>query len=237
MKKLLLLISILLLTGCTCEYNLNIDNLTYQEEIIIKGENEEEINNLNQEWEIPIDKEEYNIGGDEDTILSSNIDTYKYQFINNTLKFNYDFTKNSIINSSAISSCYNKITVVNYDNKTIISTSPKINCFSKYPNLTKLTVNIKTDKLVINHDADSVNGNVYTWNFTKSTSSDKAINLTFEPLPNEQKPTSSSSSIVPNNSSKNDYTLYIFSAILLVVMLSGYFIFNKIKNKNDMDND
>lgn len=237
MKKLLLLISILLLTGCTCEYNLNIDNLTYQEQIIIRGDSKEEANDLNQEWEIPVNKEEYNIGGDEDTTISSNIDTYKYEFKNNTLKLNYDFTMNSIINSSAISNCYNKVTVVNHDNKTIISTSPKINCFSKYPNLTKLTVNIKTNKNVINHDADSVNGNIYTWNFTKSTSSDKAINLTLEPLQNEQSSTSSSSSVMPNNSPEKDYTLYIFSAILLVVMLSAYFIFNKIKNKNDMDDD
>ena len=43
-KRILILITILLLTtGCTCEYNLTIEENTYKEEIIITGETKEEI--------------------------------------------------------------------------------------------------------------------------------------------------------------------------------------------------
>lgn len=233
-KKLILLTNILLLTGCTCEYNLAIEKNTYKEEIIINGTTKEEISNLNQEWTIPVNKEEYNIGGDESTVIDTNIDTYNYQLNNNSLKLNYDFTKNSIINSSAISVCYNKITVLDYNNSIIISTSPKTNCFNEYPDLTNLTVNITVDKKVTANNADSIKGNVYTWNFTKENASNKAINLTLESPKTDSSPSSSSNK---NNEQKKDYTLYIFSAILLIVLLLGYFIYNIIKSKSDMDDE
>ena len=59
-KRIILLIIILLLTtGCTCEYNLNITGNKYSEEVIITANTSEEINNINKEWKIPVDKEEY----------------------------------------------------------------------------------------------------------------------------------------------------------------------------------
>ena len=46
-------------------------------------------------------------------------------------------------------------------------------------------------------------------------------------------PSSSQTSDIESNKKKKDYTLYIFSAILLLIMLGVYMIFNKIKNNQD----
>ena len=144
---------LLLLTGCTCEYNLTIDNNVYKEEINLTGENNEETSNINNKWKVPVDKDEYNKGGDPESNSYISGDIYEYKVTGNILKFNYDFTKSTYPNSSAVSNCYDKLTVLNYENSTVISTSSKATCFDEYPLLTSITVNIKVDKPVKNYVA------------------------------------------------------------------------------------
>lgn len=229
-KSILIILMLLLLTGCTCEYNLTIDGYSYKEEVIITGENSEEKSSFNQEWAVPIDKEVYDMAGDESTELSDiKTETYNYNINSDNIKFYYDLSRNEMINSTAVSICYDKLNITNYDNTTIISTSSKNKCFDEYQTLTNIKVNIKVDKPVISNNADIINGNIYTWNITKDDT--KSINLV---LNNEKV---EDNEIIDNKPQqkpkKKDYTLYIFCGILLIVMLSAYFMFNKLKNKNN----
>lgn len=239
-KIIVLIIMLLLTTGCTCEYNLNIDGNTYKEEINILGTDSEEINNFNNDWKVPVDKDEYNnISGEPGTEIKINGDTYTYKISGNNLIFSYDFTRNRLNNSTAISNCYDKATIQSYENSIVISTSNKVSCFDKYPTLTMVKVNITTDKNVTSNNADSVNGNTYTWNLTKNNSSDKSINMIIDNKEdNSQNQTTpdDNSANQPQNNNK-DYTLYIFCGILLIILLSGYFISKKIINKNNDEMD
>lgn len=232
-KRILLIIMILLLTtGCTCEYNLKIDGDTYKEEIILLGENSEEISSFNNEWQVPIDKEEYNIISGLDGEYNTNTNTYKYNLSGNKLTFNYDFSRSKFSNSTAVSNCYNKLTISNYSNTIIISTSPKAECFDKFPILTSVKVTVKVDREVISSNADNVSGNTYTWNITKENASNKSINLT---LANNIQDEGNSSSSSKNNTEnkKNDYTLYIFLIIIVLIIFLGYKWFMKFKDKNN----
>lgn len=240
-KRILLIITILLFTtGCTCQYNLTIEGNVYKEEIILTGETSEEINTFNKKWKVPVDKEIYNLGLDPSSQSVNESDIYNYKLTGSKLKFNYEFTKNGYANSSAVSNCYNKLTVSNYGDSIILSTNTKVECFDKYPPLTSINVNVKVDKPVISHNADRVNGNVYIWNITKSNKDDKSINLV---LNNEesnnipQEPSNQDKNNQTNNKIKKDYTMIIFGIVLLVVMLTVYFMFNKLKNKSDNMDD
>ena len=72
----------------------------------------------------------------------------------------------------------------NEDNQTIsLSTdSEGILYFDDYPLLEEVTINIKTDYLVLENNADRVNGNTYTWVFTKD--SKKSINMVIDTAEN-----------------------------------------------------
>lgn len=239
MKKriILLIIAVLLTTGCTCEYNLTIDNNTYHEKIILTGTTSEEITNFSNKWQIPVDKEEYNsIGGDTNSGVDVTGDIYEYSKTGNNLVFNYDFTTSGINNSTAISQCYSKATITAYQDSIIISTSDKVNCFDRYAPLTNLKINITTTKSVKSHNADSVNGNTYTWNVNSTNANNKPINLLIDNSNTSSSSTSSSSgsnSNIKDNTKEKDYTFYIFCVIILLVMLLGYFIFTKIKKDRD----
>lgn len=234
-KRIIVLIMILLLTtGCTCEYNLKIDGNKFSEEIIITAENAEEKNYLDAEWQISTDRDEFERFGDSSTKTENQEDNYNYKVNSDNLTLNYDFTKTGLMSASSVTRCYNKLTITTHENSTIISTSKQANCYSNYPDLSNLVINIEVDRPVISHNADNIKGNIYTWNITKENAEDKAINLV---LDDTVKPEPSSSSSKDLDGEKNkkskDYSLYIFSAILLVVMLGVYMVFNKIKNNQD----
>ncbi len=233
MKKRILLTIILLLltTGCTCEYNLIIDGNIYKEKITIIGETSEEIANFNNEWKVPIDKEEYDMNAGLDGNDEINTNIYKYNLSGNKLNFNYDFNGNQFSKSTAVYNCYNKLTVTKYNNTTIISTSSNIDCFNKYPNLNTLKINIKVDREVISNNADSVSGNTYTWNFDKYNPGKKGINLVLENKEEENKPSSSSNNNKDNKN--NSYVLYIFLIIIILIIFIGYKWFMKFKDKNN----
>lgn len=242
-KTFLLIITILFLTGCSCEYNLTINDNNYKENINIIADNEEEISYINYNWKIPTDKDEYNLVGDTSTNQSYKSDLYDYKINNNILTFDYNFNKSSYKNSSAVSVCYDRLNIENHKNALIIATSIKANCFEKQPGLNKITINITVDKEVISSNSDEINGKTYTWYITKNNYSNKSITLT---LSNEEKKEQDNNINEQNNTSnkknndiekKSDFSLYIFSGILLIIMLSVYFLFNKMKNKNNQMDD
>ena len=236
MKKriVLLLIILLITTGCTCRYNLTITNNVYKESISITAENSTEITNLNQKWQIPVDKEEYDVGTDPSTKTIPVTNTYNYNFSGSNLKLNYDFTKNTYVNSTAVFNCYKTLNIENYASSIIISTSKSATCFEKYPTLTKLVVTVNVDKKVTSHNADSVSGSTYTWNINRDNYTNKAINLVLENNDNDSKVTKPEEI---STNPKKDYTMYIFAGILLIVMLAAYVIINGIKNKEDVMDD
>lgn len=234
MKKriIIFLIAVLFTTGCTCEYNLKITNGEYQEEIKLTGTNSDEIDRLNTNFNIPVNEEEYNHPGDSSTTEQTDTEVYNYTFNNNTATFTYTFGMDDYQNSSAVSNCYNTLTVDDYNDSTIISTSQQVNCFNKYPTLSSIKVNVTIDGVVTSHNADSVNGNVYTWNLTRNNASKKGINIIFK----EKDDTGTEVNNIPTKK-KRDYSMIILSGILLLVFLIGYAIFNKIKNNGDRMDD
>ena len=239
-KKILILIGIILCTtGCTCEYNLDIINNSYKETIKITADTQEELSQFNLDWKVPTDKEEYNIGEKVGSNPTYKSDLYNYNLSNNILTFSHTFNKDNITKSSAAFNCYDLITVEEYESTIIISTSPKLKCFDSYPEMDNITVTINVDKEVINHNADSVNGNKYTWYLKKSEKNKKPINMTINNKTTKETETNSNSQNNNNTQIKNspDYTLYIFCLILLVVMLTAYYFYNKLKNKNNEMDD
>ena len=225
-------------TGCTCEYNLTIEDNDYHEEVILNGTTQSEIASFKQDWQIPTDKEEYNIGGDIETTIEENDDIYDTQISDSKLILKHDFTQSSIISSSAISNCYDRISIVNYENQIIISSDSQTTCFTKYNTLTSVSINIKVDKPVINHNANSVNGNTYTWIITRENPN-KAINIV---LNDESSNSPDNSGDTPNinkpeNKNNSQYTLYIFAFILLIIFLLGYIIVKKYLEKNKITDD
>lgn len=234
-RLIVILFLVLFLTGCNCEYNLKIEDNNYNEEIVIISDNSREISELNGKLKIPFNYEEYNYPGDQEGNNSDETDIYKYKIMDNRLILTNKFDVSSYLNSTAVHNCYNQFSILNDNDKTIISTSIKNQCFDKYLNLDNIIINITCDKSVISSNADSVNNNTYTWNITKDNN--KAINLILKNETSNNKSTNSSQK--PNNdydrqtNKTSDYTYYIVLGVILIILLLGYLIFSKYKKRSD----
>lgn len=204
-KKVILLLSlIILLCGCSAEVNLEVTpssidenisivttaNNVYTKDIILAGfreympiyysveipdtEPDEAVSGV-QYYEH--EREELNNGYK--NIYSNKFEFGKYRFARSV---NEAFRSVNIQNSSI-------------QKQILISTdSGGMKLFNTFPELENVKVNIKTDYEVIKNNADSVNGNVYTWYFSKDTK--KSIYLVMS----NTKKTSES------DSKKGDYT-------------------------------
>ena len=235
-KKIYLLLFILLFTsGCSCQYNLKIEGNTYKETIYITGSNSEEIDSLNQKWSIPTNKENYYIG-DEDTDYASLDGIYDYSLNGNTLKFSHDFNRGVFANSTGASICYKSLSMTSYEGNAIISTSSVAECFNSYPNLNDVTINVTIDKKVTTHNADSVNGNTYTWKLNRSNYKNKSVNFMYE-NGKEEKESATENVDDTTKTKKFDFTMIIFAGILLVLFLIVYAFITILKNKNDEMDD
>lgn len=233
MKKIYILIFILMFTtGCACRYDLIIDGDSYKESIILRASTASEQNDLNKKWEIPVDKDNY-YSGDENIDKTYVNYIYDYSVKNDNLVFSHNFGREDYLNSTAVSLCYNSLSVSPYQGNIVISTGGKVTCFDKYPNLSSISVNITVDKEVISNNADKVDGNTYTWNLTKSNADNKSINLVFK----EKEVDNTPETEYKRNNGSGKYTMYILAGILLIVVLVIYFIFNNLKGNNDEMDD
>lgn len=175
-KLLLLVIILFSLTGCTFEYNIEIDTNTIKEENIIYIPNSNK-NNIEQEVEKLVSSytgPTNSLGMYEQSVIEKNNNfgmSYKKEY--NKL---YDYN-----NSLSFSICYDNYKLIKEEKKIVISTSKKFNCFNKYKELDNIIININSKLDVESSNADEINGNRYTWNINKSNADNKPINIVLKP--------------------------------------------------------
>lgn len=173
MKKMFLgLILVFLLSGCTAEYNLtidDIDNMTYDENFEIKSSNYEEVSSI-YDSKIPV-----NAYDDEffDSESNDKIEGVSYYDVKSLKKndaylvdFHFTFPSNRFDHAAGLKTGFYDFTkTYNEDDKTITLDTGYFDA-SKFPDLEKLTINVKVLNEVVSHNADEVIGNTYQWTIT-----------------------------------------------------------------------
>lgn len=187
MKRIILCVFLLLLTtGCTAEYNLTIDdleNFTYEETGYIKTSNLEEISTIyNSEWPTTAYTD-----GDYDSEAPTRFPDEEYYEVESSkigeiyqVKYHYTFPSERFNDSTGVHTGFYdfKKTVDEEANTTTLDTGKFY--YEKFPDLEKLTVNLTVNNSVVSHNADEVNGNVYTWVFTPENFSTARLTLTYQ---------------------------------------------------------
>ena len=138
---------------------------------------------------------------------------------------------------------YVETTILNQE-ETLVLRTKKENILCDYNYFDSLKVNITVDPKIykLNYtNTSNINNNTYTWYLDRSNCNNSEIVLTLDKIknieddiinPNENKDNELDKDIIKNNN-KNNYTMYIFCGILIILILIGYAIFKKIKNKSE----
>lgn len=186
-KNIMIIICLFLFTGCDVTYNITIDDkieeLTnfyfeesdYSYDTYYADYGDDNISNFSNidEFTQSIYNEDY-LAFDGDF---NNQELYNVQKINDGISLNYSYKYDNFDKSSIFNYCGDIVEYQTGNDTVSISVNDFYNCFmSEYdPALDDLTINIKTNLKVLENNADSVNGNVYTWNINKDNSSVKRV--------------------------------------------------------------
>lgn len=225
-KCLILVFLIFMMCGCTAEVNLDIsdnkikesvDITFYQNALYPKDIIKSSFRNY-----IPVYAKNLIVDTMPDEPLEG-IDYYtkKETDLGNGYKFNYsyDFNINEYKEARTVKDGFRSYNITfNQDDHTIsLFAEGTLLYFNEYPELEEVKINIKTDYLVKENNADNVKDNTYTWVFKKDDV--KSINMLID-----------TSDVVKNVDNTNiiiiAYILIVIGFIFLLLLLK-----NKRNNK------
>lgn len=244
-KLIILIIPLILLSsGCTATYTLNITKDTIEENFDIKETFEQTYKNayLNEKGSLDgfqnnpnylnkyvkqmqekylnyyINKDNFN--RDNSLRINSLYENGYVYFLTNSKDYNQK--NNSLINNIV------KDSLIVNDNNIIVHLDNIPNYLIE--NLDNLKIVITTDLTVTSNNADSVEDNKYTWNYDKTNNLNKSISLYIERPKVEQETKKDNNK--NNTSHKKDstaYTLIILIGLYLAIIIGVINIFNKKK--------
>lgn len=228
MKKIVMLfLTVILLTGCSAQYNLSYYDNIYSENLEILGVKDDSVfvsdieENLGKVYVVDYTND-YGDMNEQDVI--NNYSTYNKTLINENdkygIKFNYDYKKeDNIINSNIINNLFDSVII----NDNYINIYNSKNIFSYYDNLDNITIKFESDKNVKESNADEVKDNICYWYINKDNYENKDIRIIFD---NDSKFVSQYKKSV---TTFLDYLIYIFLICMLILILV---IYNKVKKSN-----
>lgn len=216
-NKFLLLIPILLLTGCTINYNLEIDSSSITE-TITGTVTKEEIELKDKSTGVNIYR---NYLYNDQKVFKDKDNLYKRSITeeDDIVKYNYSYTyRNNYKNSRIIDTCFDNSVVEETDEFYYISLTGNFNCLYS----DKVTINVTSDYAVLENNADKVNDNTYTWVINKEDDVDISITVSKE-LKYEQE-----------TKRKTISTFQIVGLVVLIILSLITYILYKKKNSEEL---
>lgn len=227
-RIIFLIISMIMLSGCSAEYELNFVDGKYNEKFKTIGS----INDENYRNEIDVLNDKNYLFVDStlqtgDFPAESFLDEYaiydKNVFNNDNgygviLSYSYN-SKDDYLKSSIIYSMFQGFNITDDE----IYLYDPLNVFLTYPLLDDITISFKSDKKVYDNNADEIKNNMYYWYMNKDNYKDKCIRISFK----KNEMLSQKNIVISDKSFK--FGIYIFLIILLIGVLV---IFEKVKKSN-----
>lgn len=215
MKKIIFLLLVcLLLTGCTVNYNLDINDNNFKETLTGSVLNTELNNNNNTD----INMFSYLINGDQPAFYK-NDNIFFNKTTNNTTNgidfdYNYTFNEYNFNNSRIINECFDNHIYEYKDNTYYLVVSGKFNC--NYSETTN--INITTNYNVTSNNAQTIKNNTYTWTINENNKDNVYFYITID----------------KTNKSNFDFQWSTFKTIglIIIIILSSVCIYFLKKDKN-----
>lgn len=218
-KIIILSLFSLFLCGCTAQYNLEIKNDEFRENIKINFDS-----NDKGAYEYFSDNKFYAIM---DGI--SNFKEYKKESKNKeNIEFSYTYEGVEFNKATSLSSCFKAYNVIDEDGYYIISTSKGLTCATEENTvlLDNLDVVIKTNHIVKDNNADEVDGYVYTWHFDENNYDEKSIYIELD-----------KDKFVFNYENEFIKRILLYVSILVVVASITIFVVKKFKRDRQKNNE
>ena len=209
-KRFLLLVTLVFLSGCSIQYEMEFNDSKINETIKI-GKVPSSI-----EEEIASYLTPYAISNEERQ------EFYNYKYSNEYINLNYKYNLNDFEVSNTFNRCYELSNLSYDDNYYYILTSKEFKCLKYMEYEAKeIKINFKSNHKIINSNADYINNNIHTWIINKNNMKNKPIEIKIE---KEYKEDNNTKIEEKNNS---------FLVIILVTIIMIFVLFIILKRKSN----
>ena len=245
-KILISLILLILCTGCTIDYKLEITSDTIKETIevndtIMTNRTKQDIYNEYNLW-FPVYTEISDTPIEYDANTKLNDVEYHQKSIKENSNgyyytYKYDYPIKQYKNASVIRQAYENGSVYVADNYITIN-SGKSNLLCNYSYFESLKVSITIDKdvyTVRKNNAYGINENTYIWELDRNNCNNSGIILILDKINSDELNTTDQDEDAGNKTAQkenSEFSMYIFYGILILIILIVYIMFTKLKNKN-----
>lgn len=234
LKKILVILLVLTLTGCTASYSITINDMNdVRESLDVKEDNKDLFDKKSDElsgstfreyletdlkWPTPIDKNsEIN---PLEPIKIEGISYYNKKNISSDsqlgIRYSYNFKTKDFINSNVLNICYEYKYNIS-DNIATFETTSNFKCFEDYPLLESVKFNLNS-KCQIESNASVKNEGIHIWNIEKK--GNQRIKFTIDCNPKKENFKIPFSVVIPI------YALLI--GLVILFLKASYKIHNKI---------
>lgn len=218
MKKILMILSILLLTGCTINYDLEINSNSINESIT-GSISKNEFDDITDESG---DHHIYHLLYDKQASLSNNTSFYNQDINDNdgVIDFSYKYTYNSNFKQSNIlNRCFENKVFEETDDLYIIHLYGNFYC--QYTD--EIEVNVRTNLAVLENNADKIDKNNYKW-ILKNDTNEVDISMTV----------SKNLEAFTSNNESSIFTPYrIITFVVFIILVLALFIIYKKRNSEN----
>ena len=223
-KYLPILPILIILSGCSNDYELIIDNNTINEKVNFEIKNEDydkailinriftiTNNILETDTKEDIAKKVINdLRGNNFKPSYESDDLYNKKVNGDNIELNYTFKSNDFKTSNIFTYCFGNYFFDSNEDYYLIKGSGGFSCLIN----SKMTIAIKSKYRIIDNNADKIKGNVYYWNFNSENNLDKELYIQV-------------SKKYKNKNNSNNYWLITLVLILSIIIL--------VKNKKLKD--
>lgn len=222
-KIILFILCFFLVTGCDVQYDLTIDNDSFDETItmsFLKSQTTYDDVSIYLENRTPISHNPSE-GVYYDAQIKENDNYYD-------LIYHYKHDFDSFQQGYFVTNCYPDFSVQSDDQQIILSSGQQFMCFNGDDGLQadSVKINISTKLKVLDNNADMVNGDTYTWNIDESNYQNKPIEMTL-------KKSFQIEDVVPQSEASN-LSFIVVAAIVLVALIVIVVVKYKAKKNNNI---
>ena len=162
-RKIIYILILIFLTGCSTEYNLEFKNGKFKDNVKIGQFNSGEIGDFDTLEPVA-------------TYVDKETQYYDLDYKDNYLYLNHGYTINDYKKAAVLINCFDRYEITEDDKYYYIHASGEFRCLSylNYKN-EYVKVNFTTDLKVESNNADSASNNVYTWTINDDNYKTKEI--------------------------------------------------------------
>lgn len=222
LKKIILILILFLLTGCTVDYNLVINNSGTIDESLVIMENNSFFGTSNGEVNKQLDS----------ILVFAKDETEPAYFYNHEkilgnvssgVKYSYSFTfDNFRTQSEFLRRCFENYDL-NFESNRVNILASNFMCQDQLGDDFDLNINIQVDGNVVEGNFDKKINNKYTWNVKENN--DVSIKLIVNNIANNQDEHS--------KQQKSNIIIIVVSVLVVLLMLFGILLFGYTKNKQN----